>query len=274
MLHSNQHNYNIILKVNCSIPTSELHRRSSIRTWTIRYVLALLKYLHPGGKIDLLNTRSNTLGLFQYFKDDPPDLVQELLSTTETHIFKDEELPGSAKSAIFDQKNLEKVVEVATRSPGGHPVAEKAFEWLMTLCTNSGYALLRQSGFYPPGTAREQQDRGDDSMIDLRLNSLDFYDRDSRPQVRNPALLSFVQNLRPHSNLKERELILACFIAAPELVAAYFSEKSLQLDPKLSNTWIGYASFLFEVVKLPLPQYLGYEKEWAQVSHLLDKFCD
>ena len=53
----------------------------------------------------------------------------------------------------------------------------------------------------------------------------------------------------------------------PELVAAYFSEKekSMQLEPKLSNTWIGYASFLFEVVHLPVPDHLGYGPEWAQL---------
>ena len=37
----------------------------------------------------------------------------------------------------------------------------------------------------------------------------------------------------------------------------------MQLEPKLSNTWIGYASFLFEVVQLPIPEYLGNENEFA-----------
>ena len=39
----------------------------------------------------------------------------------------------------------------------------------------------------------------------------------------------------------------------------------MQLEPKLSNTWIGYASFLFEVIRLPVPAYLGNEKGWAQL---------
>jgi nucleolar pre-ribosomal-associated protein 1 len=82
--------------------------------------------------------------------------------------------------------------------------------------------------------------------------------------VRNTTLLSWILSLRPHSNPKERELFIATLNAAPELVAAYTAEKSLQMEPKLSNTWIGLASVMFEIVRLPVPDFLGNQETWAQ----------
>lgn len=163
------------------------------------------------------------------------------------------------------QQNLERVTEVATRSKEGHAAAGKAFTWLKAVCSTSSYGILRASGWYPPGTSSAEHTRRNDDIIDLGLDSIEFYDRDSRPDVRNSTLLAWIQTLRPHASLEERELVLTCFTSAPELVAAYFAEKNMQLEPKLSNTWIGYTSFLFEVVRLQIPEYLGNEKEWTQL---------
>ena len=249
----------------CSIPAEDLHRRPSIRTWAIRYILAHLKYLHEGAKTDLLKSHSICTGLFQHLRSDPPDLINELLSTLEQQVLKNDTLPRSAKLSLLVQQNLERVTEVATRSQEGHAAAESAFRWLTAVCSNPSYGILRTSGWYPPGTSSVEDIRLGNNTIDLGLDSIEFYDRGSRPDVRNTTLLAWLQTLRPHSSLKERELVLACFTSAPELVAAYFSEKNMQLDPKLSNTWIGYASFLFEVVQLPVPDYLGHENELAQL---------
>ena len=112
-----------------SIPEEELQRKPSIRTWTARYVLSLVRYLHDGALVDLLKSRPLCIGLFQYLKHDPADLIQELLSITEQHILKNDELPKSAKASILVQVNLERVVEIVTRSREGHVAAAKAFAW-------------------------------------------------------------------------------------------------------------------------------------------------
>lgn len=67
--------------------------------------------------------------------------------------------------------------------------------------------------------------------------------------------------MRPQTDAKEREIVLTCFKSAPELIHAYFKEKGFQLDPKLTNTWIGYASFVFEVIALAVPATLGHTEE-------------
>lgn len=186
---------------------------------------------------------------------------------TEQYVFKDDELKRSGKAALLAQHNLERVSAIATQTEEEHSAAPRAFAWLTIVCTKPSYGILRPSGWYPSGTAQMDRRRLHDDAIDLGLDSIDFFDRDDRPAVRNLILLSWMQTLHPWSNLQERELILTCFKSAPELVAAYFAEKekSMQLEPKLSNTWIGYASFLFEVVQLSVPERFGHGNDWAQL---------
>nr|POE71936.1 nucleolar pre-ribosomal-associated protein 1 [Quercus suber] len=236
----------------------EARRRPSLRTLTIRYVLALLKYLHEGAKADILRSKPLCGSLFHFIRDDPADIVLDTLTIIERHVLKDDELQRSAKATLLQSYTLERVTEIATRSGDNHAAAEKAYAWLMAVCTTPSYGVLRPGAWYPPGSTKSDlHHRIDQDLIDLGLDSLEFYDEDDRPDVRNTTLLGWVQTLRPHADLKERELTIACFKAAPELVAAYFAEKPLQLEPKLTNTWVGYASFLFDVVRLPIPSYLG-----------------
>lgn len=243
----------------------EAKRRPAIRTLTLRYVLCHLKYLHEGGKADLLKSRPLCTSLFHFLRDDPADVAIELLSAVEQHVLKDGNLPRSAKAGILLQHNLERVTEIATRAGAQRGAADRAFAWLKAVCSQSSYGIVRESGWYPPGTDKIPAERRYGRMIDLGLDSIDFFDRDDRPIVRSANLLSFIQTLRPHSSLEERELVITCFKSAPELVAAYFAEKHLQLEPKLSNTWIGYASFVFEVLQLPVPKFFGHDDGWAQL---------
>ncbi len=231
----------------------------------MRYILTHLKYLHEGGKADLLKNRPLCTSLFHFLQNDPPDVMVELLTVTEQYVLKDDDLPRSAKAALLIEHNLERVAEIATRYATEHEAPAVAFAWLKCVCTQPSYGVLRMSGWYPPGTTNLAQDSSKGRPIDLGINSLDFYDRDQKPNIRNTVLLAWMNTLRPHINLRERELVLTCFRSAPELVAAYLAEKNMQLEPKLSNTWIGYASFLFEIVQLPLPSYLGHEDDWAQL---------
>ena len=222
------------------------------------------KYLHEGGKTDILKSRPLCNAIFQHIHDDPQELINEVLWTIEQSVLKDQDLPRSSKAAILTSQTLERLTEIATRTVEEHPVAEKAFSLLRAIVTLPAYGLQRQSGWYPPGSTKTDHNRENDA-IDLGLDSLEFYDRDEPIQIRNTVLHSWIQTLRPQSNAKERELLIGTFVATPELVAAYFSEKAMQIDPKLSNIWIGYASLLFEVISLPVPDFFGNESEWAEV---------
>ncbi|KAK6419750.1 hypothetical protein LTR95_017018 [Oleoguttula sp. CCFEE 5521] len=229
-------------------------RRPAIRTLTVRYVLAHLKFQPVAGKIEILKQHQLCSALFSHLRNDPADLVSEILRSSEQHVFKDKELPRSAKSALLRKEHLEKVTDIATRSDSSNAVATAAFDWLKTVITTPSYGVLRESGWYPPGSTNvDGLLEGGSDMIDLGLDSLEFYNNPGEVQVRNTTLLKWLETLRPHSDLEERKLTLACLEAAPELVHAYFAAKATQLDPKLTNTWIGYASFIYEVVQLPLP---------------------
>ena len=235
-----------------------MKRKPSVRTLTVRYVLAHLKYQHEGAKIDMLKSRPLCIALFQQLRDDPRDLVDEILTITEQNVLKNNELPRSAKATLLTQHNLERVTDVATRSIDENATTEKAFTWLKAVSTTQSYGILRPSGWYPPGSTKDDANMcATQGAIDLGLDSLEWYDSTDRPDVRNTTLLAWIQTLRPHADPKERELVITCFETAPELVAAYFAEKNMQLDPKLSNTWVGYASFLFEVMRLAVPTHLG-----------------
>ncbi|KAJ3575659.1 hypothetical protein NPX13_g3954 [Xylaria arbuscula] len=79
-------------------------------------------------------------------------------------------------------------------------------------------------------------------------------------------LAEFIESLKPWSNIKQSELLLAIFEASPELIARYFiHKKTFTFDPKLSATWIGYASLLYSVIKLPIPPFFGHPNRYAAV---------
>ena len=249
--------------VKFDISEEEARKKPSIRILTIRYTLALFKHLHEGGKSDILRSKPICNALFQFIHSDPADLVTELLATVEQNVLRDDNVPRASKAALLTPQNLERVTAIAAQKDG-HAAADRAFAWLKSVCTKESYGVLRQSGWYPPGTAESVSKRSDAS-IDLGLDSLEFYDEEGPINVRNSTLLAYVLTLRAHSDERERELLLTAFASAPELVAAYFANSKLQLDPKLSNTWISYASLMFEVVSLETPAKFGVEDESTSI---------
>ncbi|QIW99742.1 hypothetical protein AMS68_005260 [Peltaster fructicola] len=236
----------------------DLKRRPAVRTYAVRYTLAHLKLQDDGGKIDILKQRSLCSTLFSYFRSDPPELILEILRTAETQVLKHSDLPRVAKAALLTQQHLDRVLDIATRAEVSDEVSTVAFQWLKSACSTPSYGILRPTGWYPPGTMQlDARSSIDNGAIDLGLESLDFWENEDKYQLKNVVLASWINSLRPNSDLKERDLILICFRHAPELVHAYFRDNALQMDPKLTNTWIGYASFLFEVADLPVPIHAG-----------------
>lgn len=239
----------------------EARRRPSLRTQALRYIIQHLKYLHEGGKVDVLKNRGLCSAMFQHLRDDPEDVIVDLLSTIEQSILKQDELPRSTKSAVLTAQNLSRITEVATRNEQENAASQLAFRLLTSICKTPSYGILRPYGWYAQGTTETDSTTKDVFVSDGQVFARS--DEEWAYNVRNTTLLAWLQDLRPHSNPNERELFLATLTAAPELVAAYIAGKTISMEPKLSNTWIGLASMLFEIVRLPVPEFLGNGNGWS-----------
>lgn len=249
-----------------------------MRSNTVRYLLADLKYQDGGAKVDILKQGIVLRALFDRIRDDPPQLATDILRTVRTHVIQDNYVPRSSKSYLLTDRTLSNIAalyrvdESDDQVVDGHvPISVTAHEFLLFVCTSPEAGLLNpSSGWYPPGT--EKQDLDGDSIeedqtgIDLGLDSIDWYARyNGKVSIKNMTLASFAQALRPYSNQLEQKLLLSIFDAAPELVADYFFKKNFPFDPKLTSTWIGYSSFLFSTIQLPVPPYFGRKQDYGDV---------
>ncbi|CAD6504790.1 BgTH12-00293 [Blumeria graminis f. sp. triticale] len=251
-------------------------RKPSVRSNAVRFVLQLLKYLSVESKKEFLNQRDIISGLTRDIRYDPAFLVRDVLETLKTHVIMDVQLTRDAKSKILTPSFLGRIASLYScdwqedLDSSKASVVDITHEFLLTCCTsiNQG-ALLVQSGLYPKGTEPDSRDFVDKEggYIDLGLDSIEWLHKfDEKIPVRNVILLEFIQTLRPWSCIKQAELILSIFKSAPELIAEYFlSKKDFSFDPKLTTTWVGYSSFVFGVIQIPLPEYFGYHDKYAQL---------
>lgn len=260
----------------------EDRRKPSVRSNAIRYLLANFKYQDEGAKTDILKHGHVTKALFDHLKEDPTEVLQEIFKAVETNILRDESIPRSTKSYTMSERSLSGVLSAlrsqvqmdASIAPEQSLSTLKGkaitLSFLKTVCNTPALGVLRASGWYPPGSDRHTRDEMEEPeesvALDLGLDSIDWYNNyQSHVPVRNTILSGFLQSLRPHANEEERELLLSVFASAPELVADYFFTKAdkFSFDPKLTNTWIGYASFLYAAVETPIPSYLGAHNGYA-----------
>ncbi|KAK4126128.1 hypothetical protein N657DRAFT_592250 [Parathielavia appendiculata] len=237
-------------------------KRPSARTNAVLFFLSALKFLHPEAKKELLSQRDIVAALTRDVKQDPPYLVKELLEGLRAHVLLDDKLPREAKACLLNASTLTRLsalyqYRLDTPADDEPSIADIAHEFLMAACTSPGCGLLRQdSGFYP---------RELDPNVPVPTAVVDEWGLEvivwmnkfrTETPVRNHALSNFLPNLRPWSSLKQSELMISIFKAAPELVAHYFlNNKSFTFEPKLSATWTGYAAFLFHTVTLPIPDH-------------------
>lgn len=252
-------------------------RKPSVRTNALRFLLALIKFLPPDAKRELFNQRDIVASLTRDMKDDPPFIIRDILETLKTYVVLDEALPREAKTRIVNGPSLGRIsalyrydFQEEAATPVKKPVSELAHEFLILACTslNAG-VLIRQSGLYPRGVDPDDTHDVDaeHKFIDLGLDSIEWMDgfTDKVP-VRNTILSEFIKTLRPWSNAKQGELLLAILEAAPELFADYFySNRDFSFDPKLTATWIGYSTFVFSALQLPVPVFFGYHSKYPRL---------
>ncbi|KAK0388664.1 hypothetical protein NLU13_4907 [Sarocladium strictum] len=249
----------------------EVHR-ASIRTTAVRFLLCCLRYLHSAARKELLSQREWISHLTYTIKSDPPYLALEILDSLKKYILMDEKIDRPSKLRAFNTKTLMRVLALyssnATAIGGDSQVSvgDKAHEFLLYIgTTQSAGILYPATGLYPK-TAEEDQPsltRGATaaSNSDLWVGTLD-----EGVPVYNFVLSELAQKLRPWSNPKHAELLVAIFTAAPELISDYFyNNRSFTFEPKLTMTWIGYAAFLFNTMMIPIPPSFGDRVLYAAV---------
>ncbi|PNY24013.1 Uncharacterized protein TCAP_06067 [Tolypocladium capitatum] len=256
-------------------------RKASVRTNAVRFFLSCLKYLHSEGRRELLSQKELLSHLTYMIKTDPPHLVLEILDTLKTHVLMDSKIPREVKFRSFNTKMLVRILALYSYTnstgdaDGEDSVSESAHRFLIYVCTTPGAGVLyTYKGLYPKESG---DDHSGNSTGGHGSGSGDPWEgrfRDGVP-VFNFVLSEFAGKLRPWSSLKHSELLVAMFTAAPELIADYFyNNRSFTFEPKLSMTWIGYAAFLFDTMRIPLPPSFGDATRYANMppptSVLLD----
>jgi nucleolar pre-ribosomal-associated protein 1 len=246
--------------------------RPSARTNAVRFLLSALRFLHGGAKREILGQRELVAGITRFIKDDPPYLVTEILEGLKRDVLLDESLPRDAKGRLLSVATLHRIAALYSYSQdqgtanvepdgGTLSVADLAHDFLLTACTNAACGVLRrQNGLYPRGLL-DQAALSDGTAKSYADGQEPWAARfeDDVP-VANTVLSEFIQPLRPWSSVKQSDLVVSIFRAAPELIAKYFLDKqTFSFEPKLSTTWIGYAAFLFAAIELPIPKYFGQE---------------
>ncbi|KAH0547698.1 hypothetical protein FGG08_000187 [Glutinoglossum americanum] len=263
---------------------TDQEKKGTVRTAALKYLLVSFKFQNSAAKSDLAGQRDIISALFKNIREDPPDLIVDILSVLKQYFILDEGVQRSAKSRLLSPWALGRLValynyaESATGDgvPTEKSVEAAAHEFLLFVCTTPGLGvLLPDSGWYPPGSGifgtgvsmdpEGLQDVNSLEDIGLELDHLEESKKYlEKVPVRNPTLSTFVQGLRPYANTLQSQLLLAIFKAAPELVADYYlNKRSISFDPKLTATWIGYSAFLFSTVQLPVPEYCGRREGFA-----------
>ena len=234
--------------------------RTSIRSNALQYVLSNLRFQDQATKGDILSQPKLIRAIFNGISEDPPEVILNVLDSLKKSVILDSSLRRKYKSMLLSEWTLSQIVRLydyqeTMTGEGKATVADVAHGFLMFVCTTIDRGVLvEQNDWYPPGSEILTKNGDNDPPL-LDVEQSDIRDKyTSRVPVRNTTLASFIQGLRPWANSYHRMLTLAILNTAPELVADYFfKKKTFSFEPKLSATWIGYSTFLFSSVQLPLP---------------------
>ncbi|KAK8868137.1 ribosome 60S biogenesis N-terminal-domain-containing protein [Apiospora arundinis] len=250
-------------------------QRPSIRTNAVRVFMSCLKYLQVEAKKELLYQKDVVAALMRELREDPSYLILEILHTLRDAVVLDSKLSKDVKIRLLNAQSLIRISSLYTYHHGpsaadaAQEVQEAAHTFLIAACTTTAAGIIRpQGGYYPDGIDSNAAINSDpDDVNEPGLESVPWMDKfNDEVPVRNTLLAEFIQTLRPWSSLKQNELLTAIFTACPELVANYYTNKrAFGFDPKLSATWIGYSTLLFNTIRLNIPPYFGHPNEYAKL---------
>ena len=234
-------------------------KRCSVRENALAYLFANLRLQNAVAKMSIITQGKFLRGLLDDISKDSPSIVSEMLGVLRQDIAMDSAISHTAKARFFNQWTLGRLATLyryneSASLPGGHQSIQRSVhEFLLFLCTSPGCGLVetRTAG----NTALHAVTADRTPGILSQPEATEDFDDEDRHAKRNSRLQSFLQTLRPHASVSQRDLILAVFRTLPDSIPDYFSSgKSFSFDPKLTMTWIGYSSFLLAIIAIPLPK--------------------
>lgn len=249
----------------------DLQRKPSVRTTSVRYLLAQLKYQDERAKTEIMSNKDVVRAVLDHLTTDPPFLIAEIFDALTNHVFLDKTIPRHVKSRILNGRALNHIAALYRYEAPQDSLSEDqktpdvlAHDFLSLVCTSPAYGImLPTQGFYPHAS---EDDEGEAQLEDFFDHDLSLDAVDQRPgPVRNLILADFLQSLRPYANTQHQELVVEIFKACPELVANYFYQKQdFNFEPKLTSTWIGFSAFLYQTIEVSVPSFLGASKGYRE----------
>lgn len=237
--------------------------RPSVRNTALRYLFANLRLQDHAAKTEILANGKLLRSVFQDIKEDSPLIIYEALDAVRDDVLKDDKIPRRIKGRLFTDQILSFIATLYSYHIDDNPVQHDepghsresipatAHAFLLSVCTTPEYGILIPHG----GQSVRVAGGGVVAPTDVDYQDVRTPHKPSfRPtSTKNRTLASFLQTLRPYASDFQRNLILATFQAAPELVPDYFCrKKSFSFEPKLTATWLGFAAFLLATIQLPL----------------------
>ncbi|KAL8867321.1 MAG: hypothetical protein Q9174_005738, partial [Haloplaca sp. 1 TL-2023] len=242
-------------------------RKASIRDNALRYLFANLRLQDQSTKIEILSNGKFFRSVFQDIREDTPSIIREMLKVMKDYILDDKKIPRRIKGRIFTDHALASLATLYSyqttddgseedehvQTVANQTIPKAAHIFLLSLCTTPAYGILLEKDDHHVEIEREAEAPDEEPSARHQDISLLSKSRRKRVGARNHNLASFLQSLRPHASQLQRDLVLAIFQAAPELISDYFSRKqTFSFEPKLTATWIGYAAFLLSTIQLPI----------------------
>lgn len=236
-------------------------KRRSVRENALSYLFANLRLQNPAARMSIIAQRNSVHALLDHIAEDASITVLEILEVLRRDIAMDGAISPAAKGRFFNQWTLGCLTTLygyneSAGLPEDHQgIQRSVHDFLVFLCTSPGCGLVEMQTTGSVGVHAVTADNTPEFLSKPCTTArLDEEERRSR---RNPKLGQFLQILRPHASVPQRDLILAVFRRMPELIPDYFSSgKVFPFDPKLTTTWIGYSSFLLATIEIPLPESL------------------
>ena len=237
-------------------------KRPSVRENALGYLFANLRLQSAAAKMNIIAQGKVLRALLDDIVKDSPSTILGILEVLRRDIAMDSAISQTAKGRCFNQWTLGRLVtlygynENSSLPEGRQGIQRSVHDFLVFLCISPGCGLVEAGLASNLGVHAVTADKTGEILSKPYVADRLDYEENHRAG-RNSKLGPFLQSLRPHASVPQRDLILAVFRHMPELIPDYFSSNNIfPFDPKLTTTWIGYSSFLLAAIEIPFPESL------------------
>ncbi|KAI6003337.1 ribosome 60S biogenesis N-terminal-domain-containing protein [Pisolithus marmoratus] len=219
------------------------------------YVLFILSFMDRDASSSVKTTfleqrREFFTGIFKGLNQDPYLVIQKVLQASWDGLWSDQKVKRTLKIGVFGEAALSHLVKLYDRAAPEkegelHVPADIVHHFLLATCSRPGQGIcFKDRGWYP----RESEDGApvDEGSTTERK-------RGGSAKVHNKILANFLPTLKINEDPRQQELALKILLAAPELVAGYWSAAALTFEPRLSSKWIANISFAGQVISQAVP---------------------